>query len=390
MMTHTTWTSRPRRVIGIMTGTSLDGIDVALCTIGIEDGRHSVVLDAFATFPYSDACLQLVQTVLTEPIRAAEVCDLDVALAADMATAVEQVLQENKVDRAEVDLVSVHGQTMWHAPQPHTVGAHTMGSTWQATNISALATLLNLTVIGDLRTADVVVGGQGAPLVPMFDLHTLVHPERTRVALNIGGMANCTILPPTASVDTLVAFDTGPGNVLINAAIRKTYGKAFDTNGDVARAGNVIASMFDELTSHPFYAMEPPKSTGREMFDDAYAAVMVKRYGHPSLPMEDLVRTMTECTAWSIADHIQRYAPQADDVIVSGGGAHNTFLMELLRDRLPTMNVLRSDDVGIPSDAKEAMCFAYLGWRSLAGLPGNIPSVTGASKAVVLGTVSAS
>jgi len=389
-MNHAEWTSRPRRIVGIMTGTSLDGIDVALCTIGVDGDRHAIALDAFVTLPYSDACADLVRAVLTEQTTASVICDLDVALAADMAHAVEHLLSVATMANADVDLVAVHGQTMWHAPQPHAVGARTMGTTWQATNISALATLLDLPVIGDFRTADVVLGGQGAPLVPMFDLHMLRHFTRTRVALNIGGMANMTVLPPTATADTLVAFDTGPGNVLINAAIRKTYGKAFDTNGDVARAGSMIASMFEELTSHPYYAMQPPKSTGREVFDDAYAATMVKRYGHPSLPMEDLVRTITEVTAWSIAEHLLRYASQTDDVIVSGGGAHNAFLMERLRDRLPTMNVMKSDDVGIPSDAKEAMCFAYLGWRSMAGLPGNIPSVTGASKAVVLGTVSAS
>lgn len=390
MNTSTSWISQPRRVVGIMTGTSLDGIDVALCTIDGATGEHSVRLDAFATFPYSDACLHAVQTLLTERVSAAEVCDLDVALAAEMATATNRLLQDAGVPTSDVDLVAVHGQTLWHAPQPHDVGGHVLGSTWQATNISALATMLGIRVIGDFRTADVVLGGQGAPLVPMFDLHMLRHPSRTRIALNIGGMANITVLTPTTTAENLVAFDTGPGNVLINATIRKTYGKAFDTDGAVARAGNVIASMFEELTSHPFYGMQPPKSTGRETFDDAYAATMVKRYGHPSLPMEDLVRTMTELTAWSIADHVLRVAPKADDVIVSGGGAQNSFLMERLRDRLPTMNLLRSDDVGIPADAKEAMCFAYLGWRSLAGLPGNIPSVTGASKAVVLGTVSAS
>lgn len=367
-------------IIGVMSGTSLDGIDVARCHVE-GDGLHDVVtLQSFMTSDYSASTKELVERALNEALTAQEWCDLSIALACDYADAIR------RLDLDGVEAVAIHGQTLWHAPRPHSIGRHTLGSTLQAASGTALAGLLNLPVISDFRTADVMAGGQGAPLVPMFDRTMLHHATRRRVALNIGGMANITILDPSAA-DFIRAFDTGPGNVLIDAATRVTFGKQYDDDGSIARAGRIATRVLEELQTLPYFAEEPPKSTGRELFNDELVATWYRRYMHPSTPSEDFVTTLTELTAWSIADHIRRYASATDDVIVSGGGVHNSWLMERIAHHLPSCSIVSSADTGISPDAKEAMCFAYLGWRTLQGLPGNIPSVTGASRPVVLGQI---
>ncbi|MBU3741583.1 MAG: anhydro-N-acetylmuramic acid kinase [Candidatus Kapabacteria bacterium] len=365
-------TSLPRHVVGIMTGTSLDGIDVAVCTI--EDGSpERIVLDAFSTSPYPSDLRERIRSAIEEPMSAADVLRLDMALAHAYADAVRLV-----ADNRRVDLIGMHGQTLWHEPPT---------GTWQAGSATALAALLNVAVVADMRTTDVVLGGQGAPLVPLFD-HAVLSDATTYVAaLNIGGIANVTALPPSASVDDIRAFDTGPGNMLINAATQMLFGKQFDDHGSIARAGRVIPALLQELLAHPYMAQQPPKSTGRETFGDGTMRELIRRFGHGSIPSEDVVATITEFTARSIALHIQTWLPDAQRVVVSGGGVHNTWLMERLGALLSPRVVLRSDDVGVPADAKEAMCWAYLAWRTAAGLHGNVPSVTGASRRAVLGTI---
>lgn len=366
------WTSQRRRVAGIMTGTSLDGIDIAIC--GIEDGApERIVLESFTTLPYPDHVLESVRKALAEPLTAAEVIRLEVDLAWAYADALRSVISPETLDA-----VGMHGQTLWHEPP---VG------TWQAGNATALAALLRVPVVADMRTTDVMLGGQGAPLVPLFDHAVLTHPHDHVAAVNIGGMANVTALPPSAAMDDVTAFDTGPGNVLIDAACKMLFGKQRDDGGSMARAGRVITSMLESLKTHPFIEQTPPKSTGREAFNDTTMRELVRRYGHGSIPSEDVIATVTEFTAWSIAHHITTYLPDAQCVVVSGGGVHNTWLMERLQALVAPRNVVRTDDVGVPADAKEAMCWAYLAWRTMAGRHGNVPSVTGASQKAVLGTI---
>jgi len=242
-------------------------------------------------------------------------------------------------------------------------------------------------VVHDFRSADVALGGQGAPLVPIFDHAFLSSDNVDRIALNIGGMANITLLPAGGSLDQLRAFDTGPGNVLIDAACRFSFGKRFDEGGSFARAGRVMDDLLSKLKTHPYFADEPPKSTGRETFNDKLVEDLHHRYVQQALPSEDLVTTVTELTAWSIADHIQRYQPSTREVIVSGGGVHNAYLMDRLREMLDEVRVMSSAELGIDPDAKEALCFAYLAWLTLNGKPGNVPSVTGARAPALLGSV---
>lgn len=358
-----------------MTGTSLDGIDIAICSI--EDGSpERIVLDACQTVPYPDDLADRIRALMTEQVSAADVNRLDHDLARVYADAVRAV-----ADPATLDVVGMHGQTIWHEPP--------VGS-WQAGNGVTLSALLGVPVVHDMRSTDIALGGQGAPLVPLFDHAMLSRSDAHVAALNIGGMANVTSLPPSATLGDVTAFDTGPGNVLIDAAVRMLFGKRYDADGAIARAGRVIPRMFESLQQHPYIQRTPPKSTGRETFSDAETTGLIRRYGHGSIPSEDVVATITEFTAWSIAHHIDRYMPSATVIVASGGGARNSFLMERLRATVGTRNVITSDDVGVPSDAKEAMCWAYLAWRTMAGRSGNVPSVTGATRPAVLGSIASS
>lgn len=359
-----------------MTGTSLDAIDVAVCDIvpsPLAGHRPSVHLVHFAMLPYPADVLDAVEALLATavPIDAVSACHM--ALARAYADAVRQV-----VDPTTVDAIGLHGQTVWHAPPGHTL---------QLGSGTALAALLGRTVVHDFRTTDVARGGQGAPLVPLFDWAMLTHTTDHVVALNIGGMANVTSLPPSTGMDGVVAFDTGPGNILIDAAMRFTFGKRRDDDGAFARSGRVLPAMLAALQADPYFEQRPPKSTGREHYNDAMVEALIKRYHHPSAPSEDVVTTVTELTAWSIADQIERFLPTASRVVASGGGIHNGYLMERLALALGERRLERADDHGLPSDAKEAMCFAWLAWRTLASLPGNLPSVTGADAPLVLGSI---
>lgn len=363
-------------VAGVMTGTSMDGIDVAISSIEHvpEKGDcQTVTLHSCVTAPYPADVRWLIHRALSSTASMEELCDLPFLLAETYA----QLLQELP-EWSQVEAVGVHGQTLWHHPPM---------STWQAVSGSALATIIGKPVVYDFRAADVALSGQGAPLVPRFDHAFLGSPTEHRVAVNIGGMANITLLPAGAPVDTIQAFDTGPGNVLINAVCEKTYGKRFDEGGALARAGTVIEQALRELQSHPYFEAPPPKSTGREVFNDALVDTLYRRYAHPSVPAEDLITTLTELTAWSVADHIQRYQPETSHILVAGGGVHNAFLMERLQAYASGKIVASTQTVGVDPDAKEALCFAWMAWRTLHGLPSNVPSVTGARHAAVLGSV---
>lgn len=305
-----------------------------------------------------------------------ELSDLAFVLAREYAQAIASV---EATCGGLAEAVAIHGQTIWHHP-PH--------STWQLGSGAALSALLGKTVVSDFRSADVALGGQGAPLVPIFDHATLRDEHLHRVALNIGGMANITVLDASATLDNLVAFDTGPGNVWIDAGARLTFGKRYDHNGSIAQAGRIIAPMLAEMKTLDYFTAEPPKSTGRELFTLQEAQRLITKYSHPSSPLEDVVTTMTELAAWSIADHVRRYAPTTQQIIVSGGGSQNSFLLERLMSNLAENQLPAQVVVHRHWQEKEAMAFAYLGFLTLNGRAGNVPSVTGASRSAILGSVS--
>lgn len=381
------WFAAPRILCGLMSGTSLDGIDVAIAEFTTDaQGVHFKVI-THQTIPYSDEIRSEIVRCIEKKITISDVSFLTVALAEYHAHAVRTACASCSIPPEQLDGIGFHGQTVWHAPKPSKKLGTLLGNTLQLSSGQTLAALLNTTVVSDFRSADIALGGQGAPLVPMFDEAFLRDSSRNVIALNIGGIANITLLPASKS-EPIRAFDTGPGNVLIDASTKMFFGKNYDANGAIAEAGRTIRPMIAQLKEHKFISQKPPKSTGREVFNASWLDKRLRTTFQPSIPSEDVVRTITEFTAWSIAENIRLFADPSSKIIASGGGIHNKTLMQLLRDELPAAEICTTNDIGIDSDAKEALCFAYLAYRTLGGLPGNIPSVTGASREAILGAIS--
>jgi anhydro-N-acetylmuramic acid kinase len=366
-------TERPTLAVGLMSGTSLDGMDAAL--VRLTGPTRAELLD-FVTRPYDDeerAALHQAMDGGDTPSLAR----LHVRLAEWAADAVETLLAQAAVPASELDLIAFHGQTLWH--EPPTV-------TWQLGEPAVLAERFGVRVVSNFRSRDLAAGGQGAPLVPMADVLLFASPDGPRVLLNIGGMANVTYVPSRAQESGVLAFDTGPGMAVIDAIARRVDGRrSFDRDGKLAARGSPDEAVLEELLADPFFAQPPPKSTGRERFGDQYAAAL-----HDRVPGVDGVSTAVELTARSIAAAVQRFLPAGADVVASGGGCHHPGLMAALERGLATAagaRLLRFDDLFFPGDAKEAVAFALLGYLTLHGQPGNVPAATGASGPRVLGTV---
>lgn len=370
-----------------MTGTSLDGADIAVAEFWRRSGRERFRLIGWHAVEFPPQLRFRLRRVQEEPTPIAELAELHWDFSAFLAEGIRRCCSQLGVEPSALDAIGVHGQTVYHNPAPRHERGYGVG--FQLGNIAALAQWLGTTVVGDFRSADIAWGGEGAPLVPIFDWAFLRQPDEHIVALNIGGIANLTVLPPGCSLEHVRAWDTGPGNLWIDAAMELFYGKRYDTGGTVARAGRLVLPLWEALQRIEFVRHPPPKSTGRELFSRQRLRELLHQTVSPAVPAEDVVHTLTRYTAWSIAENVRLYAAECTRLIVSGGGAENEFLLECLQQELPGIVIERSDTYGIPARAKEALCFAYLAWRTLTRQPGNVPSVTGARRAVVLGVVAA-
>lgn len=374
------------KVIGLMSGTSLDGIDAAL--VEIEDRGEARRPDwrllgfRVSAFPVERREEIHAATTSGDPGALAR---LHVRLGDWFAEAVLDVCELADTSPARVDLIGSHGQTIWHEP-PRAGGR---GTTLQLGDPATIAERTGIPVVSDFRSRDVAAGGEGAPLVPWVD-RLLFTGERVRILQNIGGMANLTRLPAVGSSEPLVAFDTGPGNALLDGAVEQATNGAlhYDPEGEWARRGRVDEALLADLLDHPFLQRPPPKSTGRESFGRGYVRALVERR-RPSSEQDwaDLIATLTALTAGSIGDAIERWAPAPDgEVVVSGGGARNPALMEMLEARLAPVPVHTGEVLGFDPEAKEAIAFAVLAWAHATGRPSNVPAVTGAAGARVLGS----
>ncbi len=383
-----------RLVVGLISGTSADGVDAALVKV-VGDKPKRVETLAFTTLPYPSEIRKAVLDVSNDG-DIETLCWLNFALGELFAEAALKVIEIAGVARKRVQLIGSHGQTVRHLPPSRnfqlTHGASRIG-TLQIASPAVIAMRTGIPVVSDFRAKDMAAGGQGAPLVPLVDWLLLRHPSKTRIALNIGGIANLTVLPAKAKASDVLAFDTGPGNMLIDGAVRHFSGGTlnYDRNGEWARQGRVDKNLLRWLMSHPFLRQPPPKSTGREMFGEAFLREVFKRANFLGLTERDTLATLTAFTAESIADAIKRFVlpkfGQVDELIVSGGGANNPTLMGMLSQRLPKVKIRRSDELGINADAKEAIAFAVLAHRTVMGLAGNVPSATGAKMPVILGSI---
>ncbi|AIQ12018.1 anhydro-N-acetylmuramic acid kinase [Paenibacillus durus] len=385
------WNKRRATVLGLMSGTSLDGIDAAIVSIEGAGLAAKAKLLHYYSVPYDEALRERLKELCTTERSSVDlVCGMNVYLAEKFAEASIAAVHSAGMEMEEIDLISSHGQTVWHIPEEDAVDAYKVRSTLQLGDLSVLAKRTGRPVVGDFRPADMAVGGQGAPLAPYGDLILFRHPSKGRLLQNIGGIGNCTALPPLTGPEDVFAFDTGPGNMVIDQTVYLlSDGKwTYDEGGSWAARGNADEALVAEMLEHPYFAMEPPKSTGRELFGKAYAAEFVSRAVSRGLSESDIVATATAFTARTIAEGCNRFVfPRCpiDEVIVSGGGAHNRTLLNMLRQLLPGQSILTSGELGVSDDAKEAVIFALLGNDFMHGISNHLPSATGANRSTVLG-----
>jgi anhydro-N-acetylmuramic acid kinase len=366
-------TGRPVLAVGLMSGTSLDGMDAAL--VRLHDATHLELL-AFITRPYAQHERHSIASGINSA-RAAELARLHVQLGHWGGDAVQQVLDAAHLPASDLSFIAFHGQTIWHEPPL---------VSWQLGEPAVLAERFGVRVVHNFRARDIAAGGQGAPLVPMADV-LLFGSDHPRVLLNLGGMANLTCVSHRADERGAVAFDTGPGMAIIDALARAVRPDLpYDVDATVSATGSADEELLAQLLADPFFAMAPPKSTGRERYGDAFARRLAER-----CPGANGVATAVELTARTVAAAIGRWTPAAE-IVVSGGGAHHPGLMralrrELERQRGAPVPIQRFDDLFFDGDAKEAAAFALLGYLTIHGQPGNVPEATGASGLRVLGSV---
>ncbi len=403
------------RVVGLMSGTSADGIDAAIVRLTGTPPRliwevlgHTYVPHPFSLREEIFACFR------PETGSVDRLCRLNFALGRAFGAAALQAIADAGLTPADIDLIGSHGQTVWHIPPSTDLTDSAEGATLQLGEAAVIAEMTGIPVVSNFRARDMAAGGHGAPLVAYVDALLLAHPTLTRAAQNIGGIANVTYLSPqpsafsgqpsvphsqfliphpqlpVTSYQSPFAFDTGPGNMLIDyATARATDGAlTFDRDGALAAHGRVDEGLLSELLREPYLHQPPPKTTGRELFGAQFGARVWERGCARGLAPEDIVATLTAFTAASIAQAYRDFLPtMPNEVIVSGGGARNPTLMAMLRDHLPGVRIILSDDVGLGVEAKEAVAFAVLAYETWHGRPGNLPAATGARRAVILGDI---
>ncbi|HEY3258446.1 MAG TPA: anhydro-N-acetylmuramic acid kinase [Gemmatimonadaceae bacterium] len=366
-------------VIGLMSGTSLDGISAAVVRFTDQDGGVHADLVGFTSRAYTREERHRLARALVEGTPM-EYCRLGFDLGEWLASAAVAAIAEAGVSRGEIAAVASHGQSIWHEP------GH---STWQLGESAVIAERVGAPVVSDFRVRDVAAGGQGAPLVSIADAMIFSSPKSWRALQNLGGIGNVTVVPPGGELSGVRAFDTGPGAGVIDKVTRALRPELpFDVDGKLAAAGKPVTAVVTTLLRHPYFAAEPPKSTGPELFNPSYVEDLIRlcRVERPGCSDEDIVATAVELTARSIADSYRRFiAEPIEETILSGGGAKNPALVKAITAVLAPLPVLLFDDLFFDGEAKEAVAFALLGYLHLKGRPGNVRSATGARGARILG-----
>ena len=382
-----------KNIIGLMSGTSVDGIDAAIVEITGHSLETRVSLIAFETFPFPPEVPQrILDLCQPDTGRVDDICEMNFYIGHLFAEAVKHILQKSEMPTSNIDLIGSHGQTIHHLPKDPSTDCHDSyyPSTLQIGEPAVIAHETGIPTIADFRVADMAAGGQGAPLVSYPDYLLFRNSTKTVGLLNIGGIANLTVLPANGSFDSVFAADTGPGNMCIDAVVNEiTNGtERYDKAGQRAAQGIFHQPLIDEWLNHSFFQLTPPKTTGREMFGHTFAMECLAACRKHNLSDNDCIATLTELTVQTIAFYIAQFVPEQypiDTLYVSGGGVHNQTIMQRLNEVLANTAVEPVDNSGISADAKEAIAFAILANESLHGQAGNLPSATGASIRKVLG-----
>jgi anhydro-N-acetylmuramic acid kinase len=388
-------------VAGIMSGTSADGIDVALVRIGPRSASRArkagsllpkIELLAHHAFPYPRALRSAILAAMNAPaISTAELARLNWRLGLAYAEAVQSTIAAAKFHPA---LIGCHGQTLYHQGLPVAYAGRRFACTWQAGEPALIAAKCGIPVVSNFRPADMAWGGQGAPLVPLFDIACFSHPTHARVLLNIGGIANLTVIPAGAGADQVIAFDTGPGNMIIDALMQKLFGKPYDRDGRVAARGAILDPVVLPALKEKYFLQPPPRSAGREQFGAEYAKRFLAACKKVSRRPEDAITSATALTVISIWHAWHRWVEpltrdSETELVASGGGVHNAFLIARLSEQLARYGctVTATDALGLPAEAKEAAAFALLAWQTWHHRAGNVPKATGASRPAILGQI---
>lgn len=387
-------------VAGVMSGTSADGVDVALVRILGRGAGLRLRLSAHRHFPYSNAVRQAVlSTMDASSARVADLARLNVLLGELYSRAIQRTVEQQQI---KLDLIGCHGQTLYHQGDAARFLGTPVATTWQTGEGAIIAARLGVPVVSDFRPADIAAGGKGAPLVPLLDVAFYSHRKKLRVLQNIGGIGNLTIIPPGVNLGRLervIAFDTGPGNMVIDACAQKLLSKRYDLNGTAAARGKVIQSALAEAMNHPFFRQKPPKTAGREQFGRDFVAQFLRWCGRRARK-QDVMATATALTATSIglalkqglriSDQSTPFSPGTAEYVVSGGGSKNRTLIRMISDEIKPLGfrVMTSDDLGMPAEAKEAIAFALLAYQTWHRQPGNVSGATGAVRPAVLGKIS--
>ena len=374
-----------KTVIGLMSGTSADGVDVAIVDIIGSGLTTEIDLIAFETVPYkAETRKRIFDLFSVDTARVDEICTMNFVLGKIFAESVLAVLKKVGMTLTQVDLIGSHGQTIHHMPSAPTP------ATLQIGEPAVIAHETGIPTIADFRVADVAAGGEGAPLIAYPDYMLFHHSTQTIGLLNIGGIANLTVLPAGCGLEAVQASDTGPGNMILDACVQKITDneKQFDENGELAKQGTVCKNLLKTWLAHPFFELSPPKTTGREMFGTAFADACLQQISAEEISESDGLATLTALTVESIAEYYKHFVAaksSLDILYVSGGGAQNPFMMRGLADAFDPIPVVDVAEKGISGDAKEAIAFAILANEALHGNFGNVPNATGASCGKVLG-----
>jgi anhydro-N-acetylmuramic acid kinase len=383
-------------VAGIMSGTSADGIDVALVRIIPGKLHPRLTLVAHEGFRFPSALRRAVLAAMNADFTStAELARLHWRLGIAYAEALTATLRKHPI---KLDLIGCHGQTLYHQAQPVSYAGRRFACTWQAGEAQVIAAALGVSVVSNFRPADILAGGQGAPLVSLLDYTLFAHPTRGRVLQNIGGIANLTAIPAAAGPEAVIAFDNGPGNMVIDALALELLGKPFDRNGSTAAQGKILAPALAAALRNPYFQIKPPRTTGREQFGREYAAKFLAACRRYSGKPEDALATATALTAQTIAESYKRFVQRkmregnkqrCVDYIISGGGTRNHTLVAMLAQLLEPLGceLAASEEFGLPAEANEAAAFALLAWQTWHRLPGNVPAATGATRPAILGQV---
>lgn len=371
-------------IVGLMSGTSLDGIDAALIKVDGYGSKTKLEILETNELPFNSRMKEkLLQASNKDTSNVEQLCSLNFEISYLYAEAVKKVCNKANLPLSKLDLIGSHGQTLYHMPKGND---DLVRSTLQIGDASVLAYETNTMVISNFRSMDIAAGGEGAPLIPYIDYLLFHNEERGRVLQNIGGIGNVTVVPANSTLNKIIAFDTGPGNMIIDAICKERLNVNFDKDGEIASRGVVNKDLIEKWLTHPFFRKQPPKSTGREDFGVQYANEILKE--NHSMSTEDIVATVTYLSACSIANAYKHFILpyyQIDEVLVSGGGANNKTMLQMLQELLPELNVTTTYRLGISEDYKEAIGFALLANETYHKQYANVPSATGAREAVILG-----